>query len=123
MKTLVAAAVGLTMAVSSTAFGQPRNAPPPRHDTSANDAAAALAAVAIGGVIAAAIAKDREQPQYAYPYPPPYGHGARPYPPPPPPTDNVSFSPAPGVMCYGAQRACFRGMMYAADWSAQVFRY
>lgn len=121
MKRLTTTAAGLLMAMSSTAFAQPRYYPPPppppphHNSNAANNAAAALAAVAIGGVIAAAIAKNREQHPYQ-----PYGYGAAPY---PPPTENISFSPAPGIMCYGAQRACFSGMVYSPDWSSRVFQY
>lgn len=36
---------------------------------------------------------------------------------------NASFRPASGVVCFPAQRACYRNNYYSADWTHRVYGY
>jgi len=43
-------------------------------------------------------------------------------PPPPPPPPEPTFSPAPGVLCYASQRACYNmAGGYNPSWTWQVY--
>jgi hypothetical protein len=67
------------------------------------DVEAAIAAGVVGIAVGAALShKHHHSPQVYYPgYQPPYAPGGyNPY-------FARAFSPAPGVMCYDAQRACY----------------
>lgn len=70
----------------------------------------AVAAGIVGLALGAAIADSGKRDRYIYgPPPPAYG--------PPPP-----FSPAAGVICYQAQRACYNDNgMLSAKWTRRVY--
>ncbi|WP_428029422.1 hypothetical protein [Ancylobacter sp.] len=89
------------MLVAQTGTGEARN------NAARGAAAAGIVGLAVGAIIADSINRDKR----VYGPPPPVVYA------PPPP-----FSPAPSVLCYPDQRACYYdGRAYSADWTWRVF--
>lgn len=73
--------------------------------------AAAIGGIIVGGAIASALSPKKKVIEKVY------VPVAAPPPPPPAPT----FSPAAGVLCYSAQRACYTAGGYDPRWTWQVY--
>ncbi len=86
-----------------------------------SDVGAAIAGGIVGLAVGAALStKHHQNENIYYPgYQPPYPAGGyNPY------WQQPPFSPAPGVLCYQAQQACYNvGGGYAGKWSARVFGF
>jgi D-alanyl-D-alanine carboxypeptidase len=80
-----------------------------------NTAAALVGGLIVGAAVGAAVSS-ANHPKTIYYAPPP----AAP-PPPPRPAWTAAFTPAPGVICYPAQQACYNNGAYAPNYTYGYF--
>jgi len=91
--------------VVATALAAPLSLPRPAlANKEAAVAAGAAIGIAIGALIAKKRRKDRQQHWNYIDY-------------------NNSFRPASGIVCFPAQRVCYRNNYYSADWTHRVYGY
>jgi hypothetical protein len=79
---------------------------------SKSDAAAIVGGLIAGAAVGAAVSSVARYPDRVYYAPAP----------PPPPAWATAFSPKPGIVCYPAQRACYKESgAYAPNWTWRIY--